>query len=121
MVVIQVNAVHKAVDEPLFTLLRGNVDLAEVVERKKYLLLRQDGIARLRLEQLYFKVSLALFQLVQRLLRRGRINALRDCLDKVVQLGFYARELCLYRSCCVIFPQLQFINAVGKLFNHFVA
>ena len=71
--------------------------------------------------KLYFKVSLALFQLVQRLLRRGRINALRDCLDKVVQLGFYARELCLYRSCRVIFPQLQFINAVGKLFNHFVA
>ena len=121
MVVIQVNTVHKSVDEPLLALLRGDVDLAEVGEREQYLFLCQHRIARLRLEQLYFEIALALLQLVQRLLRRGRIDALRDCLDKVVQLGFYARELCLYRSCCVIFPQLQFINAVGKLFNHFVA
>ena len=121
MVVIQVNAVDKAVDEPLFTILRGDVDLAEVVECKKYLILRQDGVARLCLEQLYLKVSLALFQLVQRFLRRGGIDALRDRLYKVIQLGLHTCELRLDRRLRTVLLQLQFIDAVSKFLDDLIA
>ena len=91
MVVVQVNTVYKAVNQPLLAFLCGDVYLAEVIERKQYLFLCQYGIARLCLEKFYFKVSLAFLQLVQSLLCRGRINALRDCLHKIVQFGFNSR------------------------------
>ena len=71
MVVVQVNAVYKSVNQPLLAFLCGDVYLAEVIECKQYLFLCQYGIARLCLEKLNFKISLALFQLVQCLLRRG--------------------------------------------------
>lgn len=96
MVVVQVNAVYKSVNQPLLAFLCGDVYLAEVIERKQYLFLCQHGVARLCLKKFYFKVSLAFLQLVQSHLCRGRINALRDCLHKIVQFGFNSRELCLY-------------------------
>ena len=121
MVVEQINTVYKAVNQPLLAFLRGDVYLAEVVERKQYLLLGEHRVTHLRLEQLYFKISLALFQLVQRLLCRRRVNALCDRLHKIVQFDLHARELYLNGSCRIVLLLLQFIDAVGKFFYYLVA
>ena len=121
MVVEQINTVYKAVNQPLLAFLRGDVYLAEVVERKQYLFPGEHRVMHLCLEQFYFKISLSFLQLVQRLLRRGRVNALCDRFHKIVQLGFHASELCLDGSCRIVLLLLQFIDAVGKLFHDFVA
>ena len=95
LVVKQVNRVDKPVYQPLFALLRGDVQLFEFLYAEPYLLFRQKGLFYFLLQNGDLKLLLSAFKLCKSIFGVLRNNALLDGVHYVAYALLRIFELCL--------------------------